>query len=202
MKKLLLLATLFLTSGLSAQVTLTLTGPATARPGNAVTVNLTGAMSGSPVALQWTVGLPTGFTATASIGAAGTAAAKTLSCSANATLCLEYGLNTTVIGNGTLAAYTVTIPANATPGAGAFPLSGLLAVNAAGTTVTSASGPAYSLTILSLADINGDGIVNATDVQLMVNQITSGGTCSNDQNGDGKCDLLDVWIVIMRALGL
>ena len=80
-------------------------------------------------------------------------------------------------------------------------LLGLVAGDRNGSAMAVSAGPTYSLTILAKADLNGDGAVNSADVSLMANQVT-GGTCSDDQNGDGKCDLLDVLVVVLRALGL
>jgi hypothetical protein len=51
-------------------------------------------------------------------------------------------------------------------------------------------------------DINGDGFLNVTDVQLCVNQVIYPGTCSGgDINHNGTCDVVDVQRVVNSALG-
>ena len=195
----------FLALAASAQTSLTVSGPATARPGTAVNLSLT--LSGNTsVALSWTLKPPTGYTEVGAIGAAGTAANKTLYCTTDATLCLLVGatpaaLNNTAIAPGVIATYAVQVPGSAAAGSASFPLSGLMAVDAAGSSVSITSGPGFSLTVLAKSDINGDGKTDAADVQLMIQQ-TLAGTCSNDQNGDGRCDLLDVMIVLLKAMGI
>lgn len=189
----------------SAQTTLTLSGPATARPGQ--TINLTLALAGStptgPAALQWSLTTPAGFSVTsATEAAAATAASKTLNCTAARTLCLLYGMNANVIGNGGAVALSVSVPAAASPGAAALPLAGVLASTAAGAGMVISAGTAYSVTILARADLNGDGAINATDVSLMATEAKGDAACTDDQNGDGKCDVIDVFIVILRSLGL
>ena len=54
------------------------------------------------------------------------------------------------------------------------------------------------------ADINGDGVVNAIDVQLVINAalgLDIGGLDA-DVNGDGTVNAIDVQLVINAALGL
>ena len=55
----------------------------------------------------------------------------------------------------------------------------------------------------NVCDVNRDGTVNVTDVQLSVNQalgITACGT--GNVNGDAACNVTDVQLVVNRALGL
>lgn len=194
-------AILFMVLPLFAQ-TLTLSGPATARPGATVTVSLTAAASGS-AALQWAVGLPAGYTATVVAGAAATG--KALTCNASNAFCLLVGQNATVIGNGVVAAYSLRVPASVSETA-ALPLSSLLGASAVGNPVTITSGPAYSLQILAHEDLNGDGSVTAADVTLMTTQAiesqTTPSACVNDLNSDGRCDVLDVMQIVLKSLGL
>ena len=194
---------LALASAAWGQVTLTLTGPATARQGQIVPLSLgsTGATANGPAGLQWTLTPPSGFAITGSAaGTQGTAAGKAVSCNAANTLCLLFGLNQNVIANGQAATLTVQVPANATPGAASFGLTGLVAGDKIGIAMTATAGTAYSLTVLSRADLNGDGVVNSADVSAMAAEVTSG-ACSADQNADGKCDMLDILLVILKALG-
>lgn len=52
-------------------------------------------------------------------------------------------------------------------------------------------------------DVNGDGVVNVTDVQITVNQALGLATCgTGNVNGDGACNVTDVQLVVNRALGL
>ena len=86
-----------LSAALAYGQTLTLTGPATARPGTVIAVNV--ALASPPAslaALQWLVTLPAGYTATAVAGAASVTAAKTLYCNLASTTCLTVGINNNV----------------------------------------------------------------------------------------------------------
>lgn len=200
----------FLAFGLSllAQTptpTLTLTGPATIRPGAPVTLTLTlsGSTGANLASFQATVGLPAGFAVTSSaIGAAGTAAAKTLTCAP--TLpgpCVVVGLNQTNLADGVV--FTLTGIA-ARPGALSFPLSASLAASSAATAegVALASGAAFSLTVLSACDINGDGKVDIADVLAYLNSYVFGAvTPIVDLNGDGLANIIDVQRIATAGLG-
>ncbi len=51
-------------------------------------------------------------------------------------------------------------------------------------------------------DLNGDGVVNALDLQLSVNAVLGLRPCGNgDLNGDGVCNVIDVQRVINATLG-
>ena len=106
------------------------------------------------------------------------------------------------IANGPLAQYVVAVPANATIGAAQIPLSNLLSGTADGIFIPTTSGPTYSVTVLALTDLNGDGKTDILDLQLLIPQIVGTSACSNDLNGDSKCDLLDALILIRAALGI
>jgi hypothetical protein len=194
---------------LSAQVTMTLTGPATAKAGSSVTVTLSA--SGTPdtgaAGLQWKVNYPaSSYTATNVVGAQAVAASKGLVCTSDKSLCLLYGLNATVLANGEMAVYTLSIPANAPPGPVTVGLTGLVAASPTGVSIPVTAGAAYVLTIGDKRDIDGSGTVDNADVLLMATQAVQSSTnpaaCVNDQNGDGKCDLIDVFAVLLKALGL
>lgn len=161
---------------LTAQ-TLTLTGPATARLGSTITVNLT--LADPPVslaALQWSVGLPTGFTATAVSGAASGTAAKTLYCNPPSTTCLTVGINNNVYAAGVIAAYSVTLPPALAPGPVTIPLSGLIGASLAGDNVPLTAGAAYSVLVLAPTDLNGDGKTDVQDLQIIIQQILTAGS--------------------------
>lgn len=181
--------------------TLALSGPATARAGATVTLALsaTGTTNTGAVGFQWTVGYPSGgYTATVAPGPTATAASKTPTCTADNSTCLAVGMNTTVIANGVLANYSLKVPAAAPGGTVTVGLGGLVGANSSGMAIPTAAGPVYTLTILDRRDLNGD-------VTLMSNEViasqTNPSACVDDMNGDGKCDLLDVIAVLLKALG-
>ncbi len=197
-------AVVTVTTPAHAQTVLTVTGPAAAKQG--ATVNLTISLSGNtattPAGLQWTLVPPVGTTAqSVAATTAVTGAGKVVACGATNLLCLIYGPNQNIIPNGPIATITARLPANAAPGVTAFTLTGLIAGDKSGQPTAVSSGPAYNLTVLSISDINGDGTVNSADIAAMANQVTAG-TCTDDQNGDSQCNLLDVLIVVLRSLGL
>lgn len=199
MKTLLLLISL--SAALAAQTTLTLSGPATARPGQSIDLVLSLAAPGPrPAGLQWTLELPAGATAAAQAGAAAVAAEKTLYCSEQATLCLLVALNQTTMAPGEVGKYTVTVPSTAAKGLYQIPLSGVMAASAQAVAQPIASGPVYEIRVLARSDINGDGVTNMADLQLILDQVFGRAPCSDDQNGDGRCDLLDVLLVVRGAL--
>jgi len=191
-----------LTACIAAAQTLSLTGPSTAKAGTSITLNVVsgGATATGPAAVQWTLALPAGFTASNPLlGSGASAASKNLACGTGALLCLVYGVNQNVLGNGTVASVTVTIPANAS-GQTAFALSGLVAADKDGGAMPISGNP-FSVSVFGKTDINNDGVTNATDVQLMVQQVLTA-VCTDDQNGDGTCNVRDVQLIAVRALGL
>jgi hypothetical protein len=54
---------------------------------------------------------------------------------------------------------------------------------------------------VSPCDLNGDGIVNVLDVQLMVSQALGTTACTNRLDGGATCDVIDVQRVVNAALG-
>lgn len=78
----------------------------------------------------------------------------------------------------------------------------VVAKNAAGANAS----PTWSFTTLATSqipcDLNSDGVVNAVDVQLAINQVLGTAPCgSADVNRDGRCDAVDVQRVINASLG-
>src|SRR5215467_7105960 len=53
----------------------------------------------------------------------------------------------------------------------------------------------------SPCDVNHDGVVNNTDVQLEVNAALGLASCTADLDGDGRCDVIDVQRIVVAALG-
>jgi hypothetical protein len=57
-------------------------------------------------------------------------------------------------------------------------------------------------TMTSACDLNQDGMVNALDVQIAINQVLGMSSCTNaDLQGNGTCTVVDVERVIIAALG-
>jgi hypothetical protein len=55
----------------------------------------------------------------------------------------------------------------------------------------------------SACDLNSDGLVNVSDVQLSVNQALGILSCTTgDLNGDGRCDVVDVQRIVNASIGL
>jgi hypothetical protein len=50
-------------------------------------------------------------------------------------------------------------------------------------------------------DLNGDGVVNVKDVQLMVNEALGAAQALNDVSGDGVVNVVDLQMEINAALG-
>lgn len=195
-------------SAVAQTATMTLSGPSTAKAGQTISLSLSasGTTNTGAAGFQWAIALPANYTATVSAGAAATTAVKTPSCTTDGSFCILVGQNATIIPNGVIASISLKVPASAPASPQAFPLSSLVGVDAGGINVATTSGAAYSLTITDKRDLNGNGTVDATDVQLMVNEViaarTSPGACVDDLNGDGRCDLLDVFQVLLKSLGL
>jgi hypothetical protein len=164
--------------------------------------------------VEWTLSLPAPITAGApALGAAAIAAGKAVTCGTSTqaltTTCILIGdgstLNNTPIGSGVIATIPITVPASTAPGVYGASLTSLLgastAVPTTSITIPKASG---NITVVaSIYDLNGDGVVNAADVQLMLSQNLAG-TCVAPASGvgDGKCGLVDVQLEILAALGL
>jgi hypothetical protein len=61
-------------------------------------------------------------------------------------------------------------------------------------------GTLSSTSTANRCDINGDGTIDAIDVQMTINQTL--GACGNaDLNGDGPCNVIDIQRVINASLG-
>lgn len=179
--------------------------PASVKAGGSSTLTITwqdAATSTNTAAFQWTAG-----GATIGAGSAGTAltsAGKSLAC--NGATCIGVSestpLNNNPIASGVLATVPLSVPTGTAPGPLTISLSGVVAVNTTGSQVTVTSAP-VTLTVLSNYDLNGDGVVNLTDVLSAVAQAVGSQSCSTaDVNGDGKCNVIDVELVIEAALGL
>jgi hypothetical protein len=201
-------APVFLVLALSAlahaqSLTVTATGPVRA----GTTFTATVAIAGTPAvaATNFTMQLPPGWTinGTPAPGTSALAAQKLIHCGSGATpICVVYGANRTVIAPGPIAVFQLSVPMTA---AGPTPVSlaGIVGASAAAAAIPLTTLP-VSVEILSIYDLNSDGLVDAVDMQVVLDQITGAAPCGTaDFTGDGKCDSLDLMKLIMRGvLGL
>lgn len=199
----LLLALLSLASGLLAQNALNLAAQTlTVRPGNAVTVTVNYNASDA-AGLQWAMTFPAGVAITPSVGTAAAAASKTLTCGVNSTPCLVFGINQNLMTAGQVASYSLAFPGSTVPGPAIVTLSAPLGAKPNASSIAVTAGPPLTITVLRIEDLNGDGVVNTQDVQLSVDQVIGTTGCgTGDINSDGRCDLFDVLLVVLKALGL
>ena len=204
---------LFLTFAVAgfAQNVFDLTGPTNIRPGNVINmaVNLTG--TSMPAASQFTVNTTADISAlSVTIGAAGTAAGKVVSCgvyTANALTCVLYGLtNVNTIANGVLANISATLSSAPTLTTETFSLTTPVDANTTGSSLTVTVSPVnIPVAVLSNCDLNGDGLVNTQDVNLIVSWVLgtatppAGMTCSLTGTG---CNVDDVEIIVAASTGL
>ena len=196
-------------AALGAQTSLNWSAPTVlGRPGQTVTASLTLSGSVAPVALQWTAPTPSGWTATWTRGMAAATANKQVASGPSATILYASSApaNTT-IGAGVVANLALTIPATAT-GPQTITLSGLqgVVINSGGAAVsapvTSTAG-ALTINVLAREDLNGDGKIDAADIQIALDGATGTAACPlADANGDGVCNVLDVMVVVLRMLGI
>lgn len=193
-------------------VTLTLTGPATIKAGQTLPLTLSAAYpvgaSANASAFQWSLNYPSGVTAVSSATSVPT---KVKVCTADQATCILAGsgsgtqpMNMTAVNAGAIASYVLQLPS--TPGPLTISLSGLVAVDGTGLNVAAVSGTPFVVAVLDPRDLNGDTKVDAADVSIMITEVlaskTNPAACVDDQTGDGKCDLLDVAKLILKALGL
>jgi hypothetical protein len=87
----------------------------------------------------------------------------------------------------------------------AIPAYTAVAVGTDGTLFFNAAAGAFSIrstSTISPCDLNADGIVNISDVQVAIGQALGLSPCgSADLNGDGACNVIDVQRVIAAATG-
>jgi hypothetical protein len=174
---------------------------ATVKPGGTVTVSVIYtdiSPSVNVAGLQWTLSLPSGQMAPPTVGTVATAASKTLNC--NGFKCLVVGVNANVIGSGTVAQAVITAPT--TPGPYIVAAINVVGANLSANAVTLTTLPGATFTVTTPTDVNGDGKVDITDLQLDISQILGLTACGlGDVNGDGSCDVLDAEAIIKAILG-
>lgn len=59
-----------------------------------------------------------------------------------------------------------------------------------------AVGPSYIVKLPMVRDLNGDGVVNNTDAILETGEILGLSSCIHDLDGDGKCTIYDLTILL------
>jgi hypothetical protein len=110
------------------------------------------------------------------------------------------GLNLNVIPAGVVATYTAVVAANAGAGTDSFVLSNLVAADPSGNAVTISPGAAVNVAVLSKFDLNGDGKVDIVDYTAYLKEIFGTAPCSDSFVGDGKCNLIDLLLLVAAAL--
>ena len=183
--------------------------PASGALGSTATLTLTFADS-SPSAniagFEWTLALPGGMTAGApALGAASTAASKAINC--NGVECIILGdgstLNQTVFASGIIATIPLTLSPTASLGSVQIALDNVIAPNAGGSAVAISTTP-ISFSIGSVYDLNGDGVGNAANVTIALNEALGITSCAPPFSavGNGKCDATGVELEVLAALGV
>src|SRR5262249_34331601 len=191
MKLLLAMTIPLLAQNVTAQNQLTISGPATARPGDTILISIA-ITSNEAAGGQWSLDHPAGVVLTPVTESA--PASKTLSCSADGATCLVWGMNSSSIAPGTVAQIAAAVTST---GPAVFTLSGVIAGTPDGAAIPVAAGPQLVVNILAPEDLNGDGKIDIQDAQIVVDQATGRTVCgSGDLNKDGKCDLLDLMRLI------
>lgn len=202
------LVALFITVALYGQTGLTFSASSTSiRAGQTVTFTVGTSGTASAAAVQYDItGAPANWVQGANTaGAAATTANKQVKCGPTTRTCVTYPAdNRTLIGAGVLATHVYTLPTNATPGTYQVSLANIVAGNASAQPVTLTIPPVVAITVLSPYDLNSDGVVDATDVNTVVDQIIGVTACTTgDLNGDTKCNTIDLLLLVVKGvLGL
>lgn len=178
-----------------------LVGPPVAKPGSIIAVAVSG-LNGAAAA-EWKLdAFDNG--AIPSLGSAAIAANKTTLEATVSRVFMLYGLNKDVIGDGPVAVYAYTVPVAAKDPL-VFKLSDVVLVDASGGVLPNSVTTTLVIPIAPIEDIDLDGKVTVADIELMVKQWKDSESdqtaCKNDQNGDGKCNVRDVFSVILKYLG-
>jgi hypothetical protein len=154
-----------------------------------------------PAAINFTVAVPPATTFVGgNPGAAATAAAKGLRCGpvTSTMVCVIWGLNLNTMSDGVLA--TLVFQTTAAAGPLPFSMSLPVAASPAGLSLPITAPPPIGILVIARCDLNGDGVVNQVDANLLNAQLVAAAprlTC--DLNSDGVCDSLDLQLVVDAA---
>lgn len=183
----------------------------TQRPSTVVTCQLNwtnNAVTGVTAGIEGVVlvaGLP-GTSYTLTVAGTATAAGKTITANSSGKFLIT-GMNQTIIGAGQIGSITINLPAIPCPPANNYTcitvsVPSALGATAAAVGVTVTPNPPVTVSVsapISPCDLDGDGLVNAADVDLAKVAVLAGSPF--DKNGDGIGNVRDVQIVINAAIG-
>lgn len=195
MRKLALLLVLNVATFFGQTLTLSLAGPTSFKASGTVlmNLNLTGSGGQNISGIQFSIPAPGGV-ATVAVGAASTAANKTVACqqataAPNGLTCILYGLNNTAYSDGVVATVSVALPNPLVQG-----ITWTMPVVSASTTATAVTTTSFAP--VNPCNITGSGIMSAMDVTAEISQVLTQSACV-DINGDGVCNVLDVVRVVI-----
>jgi hypothetical protein len=197
------LLTLILWAALASAQTLTITGPGSVKAGSTFTlgIGLSGTGTTGDQAFQFSLSGISSWTIAPVRGTAATTANKTVSCAAVGVSynCIVAGLNTATLVDGQQVVLTVTVPRNAGSGTTTVSASSLLAAatdaNGSANGVSLVAPVPFTLSVTSACDLDGNGVIDATDLATAMQQVVGVGACSADLNSDGVCNVIDVQII-------
>lgn len=193
----------------------TLTGPSSVTAGQAITMtlNCTGCASSNLQAIQADVSV-NGLTGMmCSAGAQLSAASKTTTCAivGPGYRLIAAGINNNVISDGAEAIFTGTVPSSAAGTKLSFTLTNQLGASSSGTApnltataVTVTVGSPLAVIIPSPCDLNMDGVINATDLGITIEQalgLPTTGDSSADLDGNGVVNVRDIVRIIIAING-
>ena len=195
-----LLLSLFLAvAGMTGQ-TLDLSATKTKlRPGEVTTVTFSlNGTTPTVAALQWTEVVAPTLVLDKRILSPALSVQKQLACAT--VTCVVFGLNQTLIPVGPVVTANLTVSSTATRGPATVTLSNVIGANSDGSQATLTAGAPLAITILDFADLNGDGVIDAVDLLISVDQILGRSPCgSADLDKDGVCTIKDAQILAFRA---
>lgn len=149
--KFLLFAAAALASQVSAQqATVSLGSSASPGGGASINVSLTTSGGAQPAGLQWTMIYPASVVATVSVAAGGSAnaAGKTVACNhitGSSTICIAFGLNTTILSDGVVATATFGMNSGVVGALPPVQIAGVIVTDLHGNLIPSpAAAPIYS----------------------------------------------------------